>query len=261
MITGNRKLRLELDKRNNSGSIVEVSNENSGTLDGLVLADNILDALTTKLDLMILPATVDNVAVGAEHGNISSTVDTLARHEGIGDERPLGLLRLIEISTSKLDTANKQLSFDTDGGRTQVLIKDVETVVMERATNDTSQGDIHDVNVDTINRSLGGTVHVHELDALRPVLDQLLSESFTGNNDGLQGWVVLKRNDSKDTGSMVNNVDAEVLDGSPYVTEHELLTSSDMSSTTGQGTEDVDDEGIESVGKRGENAGTTVIAI
>ena len=240
MITGNRKLRLELDKRNNSGSIVEVSNENSGTLDGLVLADNILDALTTKLDLMILPATVDNVAVGAEHGNISSTVDTLARHEGIGDERPLGLLRLIEISTSKLDTANKQLSFDTDGGRTQVLIKDVETVVMERATNDTSQGDIHDVNVDTINRSLGGTVHVHELDALRPVLE---------------------RNDSKDTGSMVNNVDAEVLDGSPYVTEHELLTSSDMSSTTGQGTEDVDDEGIESVGKRGENAGTTVISI
>ena len=121
MITGNR--RLELDKRNDSGGIVEVSNANSSTLDGLVLADNILDlakldALTMKLDLSIFPAAVYNAAVGAEHGNISSTVDALARHEGIGDERLLCLLRLVEVSTSKLDTTVEQLSFDPDGSRT-----------------------------------------------------------------------------------------------------------------------------------------------
>ena len=71
----------------------------------------------------------------------------------------------------------------------------------------------------------------------------------------------LERNDSKGTGSTVNNVDAGVLDSSSYVTEHEFLTFSDKRSTAGQGTEDVDDEGIESVGKRGENAGTTVVSI
>ena len=54
-----------------------------------------------------------------------------------------------------------------------------------------------------------------------------LPRAFIGNDNGPQGWVVLERNDSKDTGSTVNNVDVEVLDGSSYVTEHELLTSSD----------------------------------
>ena len=153
-----------------------------------------------------------------------------------------------QLEQTKLKTSNAECS---------VLIKDVETV-RERAANNTGQGDICNVNV---NRSLGGTMHAHELDTLRPVLNQLLAESFTGNNDGLQGWVVLERNDSKDIGSTVNNVDAEVLDGSSYVTEHEFLSSSDKSSTAGQGTEDDDDEGIESVGKRGENAGTMVVSI
>ena len=67
--------------------------------------------------------------------------------------------------------------------------------------------------IHTANRSLGGTTHAHELDAPRPVLGQLLAESFIGNNGG---WVVLERNDSKGTGSTVNNVDAEVLDSSFY---------------------------------------------
>jgi len=46
-----------------------------------------------------------------------------------------------------LKTADEQLSFDTDGGRTQVLIEDVEVVVRERAADDTGEGDIRDTSV------------------------------------------------------------------------------------------------------------------
>jgi hypothetical protein len=129
MILGNG--RLELDEGNDGGSIVEVANEDCGTLDRLVLVDNILDltqldTLTTELDLTILSATVDNITIGAVHRNITGPVEALSRDEGVGDERLLGLLRLVEVSTSELNATDEQLSFDTDGGRAQVLIEDVQ---------------------------------------------------------------------------------------------------------------------------------------
>ena len=115
--------RLELGEGDNGGSIVESSDEDGGTLDGLVLVYDVLDltelnALTTKLDLTILSATVDDVSIGTEHGNISSAVDTLSGDEEVGDERLLGLFRLVEVSAGELSTANEELSFDTNGGRT-----------------------------------------------------------------------------------------------------------------------------------------------
>jgi len=111
-------------------------------------------------------------------------------------------------------------------------------------TDDTSEGDVHDTSVTTLNGSLSTTVHVHKLDALRPVLNQLLAKSFTGNDNSLQGRVVFERDDSKDAGSTVDDVDVEVLDSSSDVTEHKFFASSDKSGTAGQGTEDIDDEGI-----------------
>ena len=50
-----------------------------------------------------------------------------------------------------------------------------------------------------------------------------------------------------------------VLGGLKLSAKHELSTSGDESSTTGQGTENVDDEGIESVGEGGENATVTMV--
>src|SRR5580658_6303987 len=70
--------RLELHESNNGGSIMEVSDEHGNTL-------------TTKLDLAVLSAAVDDVSVGTEHGDISSAVETFTRHERIGDERLLCL--------------------------------------------------------------------------------------------------------------------------------------------------------------------------
>jgi hypothetical protein len=104
--------RLELDKGNDSWSIVEGPDEDGGTLDGLVLVDDIfdlaqLDTLTTELDLTILSAAVDNVTICTVHGDIASPVDALSRNEGVGYERLLGLLKLVEISTSELNSTDK----------------------------------------------------------------------------------------------------------------------------------------------------------
>ena len=91
---------------------MEGSDEDGGTLNRLVLVDDILDlteldALTTKLDLTILSATVNDISISTEHGNISGAIDTLARDEGIGDERLLGLFGLVEVSSSELNTTNE----------------------------------------------------------------------------------------------------------------------------------------------------------
>ena len=114
---------------------------------------------------------------------------------------------------------------------------------------------------DAIDRCLCRTVHVHELDAPRPVLDQFLAESFTGNDDSVQGRVMLGRNDGENTGSAVDDVNPKFLDGPSDITRHELLTPRDESSTTGQGTKNIDDERIESVGEGGENANATMVPV
>ena len=154
--------RLEFNEGNGGRSIVEVVNENCGTLDRPVLVDNVLDlsgrldTLTTELDLLILSATVDSIAIGAVHRNITGPVEALSRDEEIGDEQLLGLLRLVEISTSKLNATDEQLSFDTDGVGAQILTEDVQSVVWERASNDASEGNICNAGVDTIDGGLSG---------------------------------------------------------------------------------------------------------
>jgi hypothetical protein len=101
--------------------------------------------------------------------------------------------------------------------------------------------------MNTIDGSLGRAIHVHELDALGPVLDQLLAESFTSNDDGLQSRVILERNDSEDTWSAMDDVDTKGFDSLPDITEYEFLASSDEGCTTGEGTKDIGDERIEGV--------------
>ena len=174
LILGNR--RLELDEDNDGGSVVEVVNENGRTLDGAVPVDNILnltqlDTLTTELDLAIRSAAIDNVTIGTVHCNVTSPVETFSRDEGAGDERLLGLLKLVKVSTSQLNATNEQLSLDTDGGRAHIPVEDVQSVVVERATNDTGEGNVRNMGVNTVDGSFGGTVHVHELGSLTPILD------------------------------------------------------------------------------------------
>jgi hypothetical protein len=63
----------------------------------------------------------------------------------------------------------------------------MQVVVGERTTNDTGEGNIRGMRVDTGDGNLKRTVRVHELDAFEPVLDQLLAKSFASNNgDGPQ---------------------------------------------------------------------------
>ena len=110
VILGDR--RLEFNEGGNGGSIVETANQNGGTLDRLVLVDNIpdfiqLDSLTTELDLAILSATVDDVTASSVHRNATSLVDTLSRDEGVGEECLFGLLRLVEVSAGGLNTTDQ----------------------------------------------------------------------------------------------------------------------------------------------------------
>ena len=77
---------------------MESSDENSSTLNRLVLIYDVFDpikpiALTMKLDLAILLATVDNCSIGAEHGSISSVVDTFSRDKWNGNKHLLSLFR------------------------------------------------------------------------------------------------------------------------------------------------------------------------
>lgn len=79
--------------------------------------------------------------------NISGAVYALARQEGVGNKLHFYLFRLVQVLTSNLKTSNKQFSFDTDRVRSQVLVEDVDAVVGERTTNDTSRGGVRGVCV------------------------------------------------------------------------------------------------------------------
>lgn len=117
------------------------------------------------------------------------------------------------------------------------------------------------MGVDTVDGSLGGAIHVHQLDTLRPILDQLLPKSFAGNNYSLQGWVVVKRDDGKDAWSTVDDVDTKGPYSLPNITEHEFLPSSNESCTAGKGPENVDDKGVEGISKGRENSCTLVVTV
>ena len=72
--------------------------------------------------------------IGTVHRNVAGPVEALCRDEGVEDERLLGLFRLVEIPASELNAA--------DEGRAQALVKNVQSVVGERATNETGEGNI-----------------------------------------------------------------------------------------------------------------------
>lgn len=107
--------RPELDKGDYSRNMVEIADEYGGTLNRSILVGDILDltqfdTLTPELDLAILSATVQNVAVGAVYGDIACSVEGFSRDEGVGNKGLLSLFGLIEISTGELNSTNKQLS-------------------------------------------------------------------------------------------------------------------------------------------------------
>ena len=66
----------------------------------------------------------------------------------LGDRPLLNLGRLwVETFASELNADDEQLSFDTDGGKAQVLVEGVQSAVGERATNNTGEGNIRDMGV------------------------------------------------------------------------------------------------------------------
>lgn len=74
-------------------------------------------------------------------------VYALARQEGVRNKFLFYLFSLVQVLTSNLKTSNKQFSFDTDRVRSQDLAEDVDAVVGEKTTNDTSQGGVRGVCV------------------------------------------------------------------------------------------------------------------
>lgn len=89
VILGDRS--LELDEGDDSGGIVEVADEDSGTLNRLILVDDILDltqldTLAAELDLTILSATIYNVTIGAVHCNVTGPIESFSRDEGVGNK-------------------------------------------------------------------------------------------------------------------------------------------------------------------------------
>ena len=156
---------IELDEGDNSRRILDSADDNGGTFDCGIFGDGVfdftkLDALPTELDLTVSTSTVFDVTIRTVECNITRLVDALARDEGAWKERSCCEFWLIQVATRKLNASDVQFTFNTDGGRLELLVENVDAAVGKGTANNASECRTSNMARGTIYGGFRGSIHV-----------------------------------------------------------------------------------------------------